>query len=227
MNVRRETSIIRNFVAEMFEDMPYAKEAGIIILLAVAGVGGFWGYRMVVARQEQAAQRVFAAALEEYERVERLENPNWSEVAEIFKLGYEEHRGSSWAPYFLAKQADALLEDGKKTEAMQVMDQVINVLSSSAAMMNAYKTKRALIMLDMTDAQMQADGLQALQELAQDSSNGNRDLAGFFLGQYYLSHNETGKARAAWQQLVAQASQEQAPQSPWADRAQEMLTLIA
>lgn len=188
--------------------------------------GGFFGYRFYTASRDQRAQKIFATAMQEYDQNAQLKNPQWDDVALLFKLGYEQNSSSKMAPYFLMKQADALLQDGKTDEVLSLIDQALGMMSSSSPLLNLYKTKRSLVLLEQGDKQLQAAGFAALQELAQDKDNIHRDMAGFYLGQYYISRGEYDEAREVLQALVEQQDYEQPPLSPWAERARTLLPSI-
>ena len=226
MDIKDITGGLWDVISSVFAEAKYVKE----VLLAVGAVallgGGFWGYRLYVASREQKAQKVFSAAMEEYDRNVQTKNPQWDDIALLFKLGYEQNSGSQMAPYFLMKQVDAMLEDGKKEEVLPIIDQAIDLMSSSSPLINLYKTKRSLILLEQGDKQLQAAGFAALQELAQDKDNLHRDYAGFHLGQYYLSRGEYDNARETWQAVVAQQDYDRPPLSPWAEKARLLLPSI-
>lgn len=68
----------------------------------------------------------------------------------------------------------------------------------------------------MENTESRKRGLEELIKLANEELNPNRDMALYYLGEYYWSQNEPQKARISWQYLqdVAQFGKSPTP-SPW------------
>ena len=131
-------------------------------------------------------------------------------------------------PYYLSFQADGLLKQGKKNEAIGVMDEMIQHMPVSSPLLPLFKTKRALIKLDSDDEAIQQEAVQELEVLAKDSDNQFQDLAQFYLGRYYWSNDQIVEAKQVWQQLVDEQRKQRLAPSPWAEEVKNVVeTIIA
>lgn len=203
----------------------YSKELAIGAIAALALGGAYYGYRWYNAGQEEVAQRMFAQNVQEYDRaVQEGKKEDWASIEAIFKLGYSQYSGSSLAPYFLVYQAQALIKQDKMQEAKEVLDKAVSSMSSSSPLQPLYAMKLALMTMD-TDAKA---GIDQLQTLANDSSNKFSDAAAYYLGEYYWTHNEGGKAKEVWQKMIETTkTDKKLGQSPWAAMAQTTLEQVA
>ncbi len=204
----------------------YIKEFAIGIILLAVAIFGFLGYRWYVVYREQAAQKVFANYLKEYDKAEQGAPSDLEHAQMLFKLGYQQQSGSRLAPYFLAFQSDTLIKQGKIDEALDVMDTMIKVLPEKAPLTALYKTKRALLLLDADDESKQKTGLDALEQLAYSKENQYNDLALFYVGRYYWVTDNLDQAKKAWQELANQQRDQRLAPSPWLDQVQEKLAQI-
>lgn len=206
---------------------PYLKYvfigSGIVLVSGIL----FFMYRWYVSYRERAAQRVFAQYVTEYRRAYQ-QGTGWGAVQDLFQLGADQQSGSYLHPYFLAFQADALLKEGKKDEALAVLDKVVASLRSNDPVAPLFKMKHALLQIDMPDAAVQQVGLQSLINLAHDETNKFRDAAQFFLGDYYWAQDNMSEAQNVWSALVqSQHDIDMVAVSPWARQAQQKLAQIA
>lgn len=195
--------------------MKYVRYAVYGLLVAFFLGLSFTVYRWYVVMRESRAQVTFANYIEEFQQAKT--DADYDTAATMFKLGYDQHSWSYLAPYFLTFQADALLKQDKKQEALAVLNEAIPQLSSSP-FENLYKTKQALIQLDLQDEQ----GLAQLTALANDKNNSNRDMALFYLGLYHWVNDSVAQAKSVWQQLIEEFP-ERTNQSPWVKQAQTRL----
>lgn len=196
------------------------------VLVALIATGGFWGYKKYVMHREQAAQKVFADCMHEYTMV-LAGNGTWENVEELSRVGYEDHKNSNLAPYFLALQADALLAQNKQEEAAKIFDTLLTSLPKKSPLYSLYATKRALINIDRGESAGAATmGLEQLKALADDTKNLQRDVALYYLGLYYWSENSIQEAQKAWQELIDMQQDQKVP-SPWAARAREKMPTAA
>lgn len=195
-----------------------------IIFVIVLG-GGLWWYNFYTMNREMAAQRTFEHCLQEYQSALR-NDALWPQVEMEFSLGYDQYAHTRLAPYFLVFKVDALLKQNKKEEAYVLMDSVLPLLSGSPLSV-FYKTKVALMLLDMSDQDHVKKGLSLLEELAYDDAHSNSDVALYYLGSYYLAHNQIDNACRVWQKLVDQyPTTGTLTSSPWASLAREKLSQI-
>ena len=98
-----------------------------IIAVCLVG-GGFWGYRYYKAQKESSAQVAFASVLQIYHEAIQGKTDVWPSVEMQSTLLHDKYKGSSIAPYLLIIKADALVGQGRLTEALNVLDSVIEHL---------------------------------------------------------------------------------------------------
>lgn len=146
----------------------------------------------------------------------------------VCKLGYERHSSTNIGPFFLGLQADALIMDNKKQEALELVSQMIDIFSSANPVANLYKTKRALLKLDSTNIAMQREARQELQVLAYDQNNKNADQAYYYLGYDHWINNNVDQAQKVWQELIIKfKTDDPKASSMWALLAEQKLQQIA
>ena len=199
----------------------------IMLGIALLGATGsmFFLYRFWVVYRERASQKVFAESVEKYNVALQSEAPNWEAIAVLFEKKYQQNTRSYLAPYLLQYKAEALLQQGRKSEAVEVMDRVIGQLQASSPLLPLLKTKRALIKLDMPDVVVNQAGLEELEALVRDTKNQFKDVALFYLGRYYWSTDRIAQAKQVWQQLVDEQRQQKLAPSPWADEVKETIAI--
>ncbi len=200
----------------------------IMVGIALLGVVGstFLMYRFWVVYRERASQKVFAESVEKYNVAFQSEAPDWEDIAVLFEKQYQQNTRSYLAPYLLQYKAEALLQQGRKSEAVEVMDRVIGQLQASSPLLPLLKTKRALIKLDIPDEVMNQAGLEELEDLVRDTKNQFKDVSLFYLGRYYWSTDRIAQAKQVWQQLVNEQRQQKLAPSPWADEVKEKLASV-
>lgn len=186
----------------------------------------YFSYRFYVQYREEKVQILFSDNLSLFNKEKNTEDQQWNTVVNAFDAGYNEAKSSYLAPYFLGYKAEALLEQDKKQEALAVYDELFEVLSSDAPLYPLYKTKQALIQLDLADEQQSKKALETLQVLSGNAQNPFRDYAQFYLGQYYWTNGQLTQAKQVWQQLVDEQMQNRISPSPWADEVKELLDTI-
>ncbi|MDP3889301.1 MAG: hypothetical protein Q8Q25_02025 [bacterium] len=211
-------------IAEKGNPLKYSKQWGIAFGIVVLLGAGFLGYRWYDVSKQQDAHKQFADSIREYD-LAMQKGKDWNSIEVLFKSGAQQQKNTTFGPFFLAFQAQALLRQGKKDEALQVMDSIIQTLPSQNPLLPLFKTKRALIRIDMADEQIKNAGIQELTELAHDTKNEQKDMALFYLGFYYWVTDNLSEAKKVWQELVEQYRDVVAP-SPWAQRAQSKLDQI-
>src|SRR5262245_58907145 len=98
-------------------------------ILALAGLlaAGWFGYSWYVRNKEQAAYKELAESIDAYIKSTgygyNLEKLVDSERA--FGVGAQKHTSSRLHPFFLAYQADALIQQGKQKDAVALFDKLI------------------------------------------------------------------------------------------------------
>ncbi len=205
----------------------YIRELLISVVLLPLLIAGFFGYRLYRTHKEQAAHRALATCIAEYEKVAKEEPQMLSRVEMLCKLGYEQHENSALAPYFLAFRANVLMQQDKKEEALAIIDKMLDGMTSASPLFTIYKTKRALMQLDMSDHITQAAGLDELRQLAQDKNNMNNDIALYYVGLYHWAKNEIEESKKVWEELVSTKIDKKESASPWVALAEEKLKQIA
>lgn len=194
------------------------------IAVLVSGAG-FVGYRWYSVSKAQEVQKVLGECLDEYHRAQ-AQAALWENVSLNFSLGYDHYNASAMAPYFLAGKADAMIMQGKKKEALDVMNALIARVTPAAPLYELYSIKRALMRIDSED---QKDlGLAELKQLASNEKNLHRDRALYYLGFYAWSHDDLVEAKKQWTTLVDLSNNrpEGTPQSPWVALVTERLEQI-
>ena len=219
--------MVRAIYGEKVKQFKYLKHIFICLGIVLSCVATFMLYRFYVMYRERASQKVFSEYVELFQK-EHAEDGEWQKITAQFQHGYDQHSGSYLAPYYLSFQADGLLKQGKKNEAIGVMDEMIQHMPVSSPILSLFKTKRALIKLDSDDEAIQQEAVQELEVLAKDSDNQFQDLAQFYLGRYYWSNDQIVEAKQVWQQLVDEQRKQRLAPSPWAEEVKNVVeTIIA
>jgi len=208
---------------ESMRDYGYAREISVGVAGALVLVAGVWGYRSYTHKKESAAQVAFAENITLYREAMQGKADIWPQVEQKSSADYEHYKHSSVAPYFLMIKADSLARQEKGAQAVEVIDTVVASLPKEAPVVSLYKTKQALMKIDMQDEASRAQGLDELRKLASDKDNKNSDVAQYYLGLYYWARNEMTEALDVWKNLVASQATEKLAASPWAGLAKEKL----
>ncbi len=238
MSLQNELKAILHIIPRLFSELweseynivrSYGKSLGIALLVIIISLCSYGGYRWYVVSLEHKAQETLAEHMQEYQRaVKAGASDEIFRMEMLFASDYMRHKKSSIAPLFLLFQADAQIQQGKDTEALDALQNTIKALPAKSPMMPLIKTKQALVQLDNHDEAIQQRGQQELIQLARDEKNQFSDMALFYLGRYYWSHDNLGEAKKAWQELIdmPRYSQPYASPSPWVDDAREALQQI-
>lgn len=226
--------LLLNTVRQWVKDL---KEDGtsliltLALLVGLAGLGLFKAKQWYVQRQEGAAQLAFSDALEEYDRVlyslkkGGLEKHGWQDAQIAFQAVQAGHKGTTYAVYAQAFEADTLAREGKFDEAIQLLETAVNQMSSKAPALYQFKTKIALLKLDAGQTDV---ALAELKALAEDNANEDGDTAAFFLGYYYWAQDKLSDARSVWSRFEKEKQPKEAQKvSPWALIAQTKLAQVA
>lgn len=196
-----------------------------LVALAVLGIGGFaavYFYSDWKVQVEQNAQIAFSSIVEEVQKASQEGPADWQHIEQEAEHAITQHSRSHLVPYFFALQAQALIEQDKKDQAMTVMETMLSKLSTSSPLYYLFQIK--LARMKFSNEATQQDGLLLLQKLADNNKNPYQDEALFYLGKFYEQQQDYEKARALWNQLIYAFSSESAlGKSPWVDQAQQQL----
>lgn len=203
----------------------YSRELIIATGMLILGFIGFYGYRTYRTYQEQAAQKVLSECIHEYEKA-IIDSSLLPNAELVFKVGYETHKSSKLAPYFLAYRADIVHKQDKKEEAFTLMNELLSIMPQSAILYTSYAIKRALMRMELADETQRKTGLEELQTIANNTNNDQRDEALYYIGLYHWSKDELAQAKLAWTDLIQLKKGDRAEQSPWAVVVQEKLAQI-
>lgn len=220
------TEWYNSFIKPQFEEVRsynYWREIsfGIVAVVLVGGI--FWGYRYFRNQKESAAQVAFVNVMQMYHEAMQGKSDAWPQLQMQSGLMYEKHKGTTIAPFLLMIQSDAMAHQAKLADAISTIDTVIEQLPKDFPVLSMYKTKRALMKMDMPDVAVQTAGLNELRALAEDKENKNNDLAQYYVGLYYWSRNDIENAVNIWKQLVMSQAHEKFAMSPWAALAKDKL----
>lgn len=196
----------------------------VLLVLFVVGFGGYKIYNWHIYRVQSFAQKAFSESMEIYKQaialeagnkdhspVDKTKNNLWDEVEVSFKLGYEQNKKSTLAPFFLAFESDAQMKLGKFEEAYNNLNEAVNNFSKNSPYFYLYSIKQAVFEIDKKDEQK---GVAALNNLVNDKNNIFKDMAAFYLGEYFWSKNNVEKAKEQYQNALAYN-----PESTWGNLA--------
>lgn len=204
-----------------------------VFILGIVGVGGYYAYSWHSNNVQKLAQKAFSESLEVYKQALSLdfakEVPEkdrqnlWAEAEIAFKTGYQQNKSSTLAPFFLAYEAQALLKQNKLDQAYEALSDGLKKIPSSSPFSYLYQVTQALIEIDKQDVQK---GVDSLEKLTKDKNNPLKDMAVFYLGEYYLSNNEIAKARLQFESLDSMKTDAK-QDSPWVTLAKARLQQLA
>ncbi len=218
--------MVINFLTRSWQQFFQARVLGAVFALGLIGAVGYYGHSYLSSSREQQAYKAFSESHDFFEQALASDDGKdkektlklWKDVALAFQTGYTQNKKSTLAPYFLAFQAEALIHQGELNQAVDVMNQMLGSLKKDSPFFGLYAAKRALMKLDMPDDAANKAGLEELLALANEEVNPHRDMALYYLGEYYWVNNEREKAHISWRYLanVAQFGKSPTP-SPWFD----------
>ncbi len=211
-------SVYMQFIDDL-EERRYGRAVIFGLLILIAGSASWGGYSMYVRHREQQASSDLMQYIKDYHQAAGAESTDWNYLANLFKMGYRQHSHSTLAPFFLLYQADALVQDNERQEALSLLDQALVALGVESPLYTTYAVKKALLVLEDNAQQ----GIADLQKLAQDKANKQRDMAQYYLGLYYWMHNDSAQAKVAWAELIDSQSAEKQERSAWALQAQQYM----
>jgi len=199
-----------------------------IITLAVViclGVMGWFGYSWYKKNGEQKAHRAFVESVQDYTTMEKSpqEESAWHDIEQALAQRAQEHKSSVLAPYFLMYQADALIKEGKREQAIEVMNNGLAKISKKLPLYYLYALKKSLVKIDSAQEIVRNEGLQELDELSANSENPLQDMALYYKGYNAFAAGDIARAQQTWVQLFAPVHKD----SLWAQLAQARLQGLA
>ena len=195
----------------------------IAALVLVLCAGAFAAYHWYSIHREEQAHKVFARSMEEFEQaVTGDDMSKWSSVEQAFAAGYKSYSSSSLAPYFLAFQAEAQVQQNKLEEARTTLANSLKHIAKSSPLYYLYATKLALMSMDAEDMSVHESGKKMLAQLADDQKNPQRDMALYYLGYCSFVAHDRENAEIAWSKLLQSGAD-----SVWAHLAQAKLEYSA
>jgi tetratricopeptide (TPR) repeat protein len=196
------------------------------------------GYLFYKSNARTAAYKDFVAALKYYDGLtiaskNKYNDPNskyflseqekWQQTEQIFSQGYQKHKGTELGSMFLAFRSEALSHLGKSSEAIATLSDAINQMPSDEVK-DYYKVKLSLIKIDNNDQQ----GLESLQQLADNEKSVANDLALYHIGNYYWNQKKFADAKNYWQRLLIKTGGTKVGQaSPFIQEVKEKLNLFS
>lgn len=220
------------------DGLKYKKQV-LIGLVAIIGFSGLLtGYLFYKNSANAAAYKDFVSALKYYDGIvmtakERFNDPNakyftteqdkWVQTESIFSQGYNKHKGSKLGSMFLAFRAEAILNLGRKDEALSLFNEAVSQMPNNDVQ-DYYRIKIALIKMDKNDD----SGLAELQKIAENEKSIANDLALYQIGAYYWDQKKFTEAKNYWQRLLVKTGGAQIGQaSPFAQEVKEKLSLFS
>ncbi len=197
--------------------------AGVVVGVAIGG-GVYW--HLSRTKHQELAQATLSEVLNETIRAQQNAEL-WPEIEVAARTGYQQYSSTSLAPYFLAVQADALIQQNKHADALSLMREALNSLSERSPLYFLYATKQARIMLDSEDENTQTQGLEKLISISKNNNNLQKDETLYYLGSYYMNRADNEKALKAFNEIVEMTKNQTDYPSPWTRLAQEAVRELA
>ncbi len=218
---------LQNPLTEWFERLgdqvvKYKNVVIVVLVAAIAGGAGFVGYRYYRSNVQVAAHKDFMQALRYFDAPVKKEadvsadqlyfasaEEKWQKVAQVFKDGYNNNKSSDLAPMFQSFWAEALIKQGKLSEAIDELKGALNTMVSDD-LKQLYSVKLSLMQLDSKNEQESNEGLERLKQIAYNTQNASHGLALYHLGMHAWTNKKFGEAKSYWQQFVVKFSDERA-----------------
>jgi predicted negative regulator of RcsB-dependent stress response len=197
-------------------------------VIAAVLIGGYYYVRVYRVEQDARAHATLTEVLAEVTRAATKPDA-WQDVEIAARTAYRQHTSSDIAPYFLAIEADALIEQGKLVEGTELLKKAVSSMPAKAPLTDLYALKLARLELSAQEESARKDGIAALEKLAANDKSLVHDEAMFRLGKAYAQELRADDAKKTFEQLVAtyKESKEPAAQSVWAGLAQEQIDRLA
>lgn len=158
-------------------------------------------------------------------KVFNSEQEKWETIATSAQRSYLSTKGASIAPFFLAIQAEALNNLGKRDEAIMVLESAVQSMANNE-LKEGYKVKLALYKLDSGNEAMVQNGLQMLQSIAGQDTHFLNDYVLYQLGEYFWTNQKFDQVKNYWKMLVLKFGPSVQTPSRWAMMVKDRLSLI-
>ena len=158
-----------------------------------------------------------------FDRVEfRTREEKWVKVEKVFKDGFKKNNSSGLASSFLAFQSTALLYQGRRSSAINVLSDAID-LCPSKEISDYYRVKLALLKIDDGDRE---NGFKELKLLAANDKSVAHDWVLYEIGSYFWYENKFEEVKNYWGQLeIKYGKSKEKPSGFWI-KAKKRLKLI-
>lgn len=215
---------IKNFLSDK-----YNRLFSLVFALILFGFLVFTGYKCYYRSIQRSAQKDFSQAMQTYNEAVNGQTKKeniWDEVEFAFKTGYEHNKSSSFAPFFLAYQSEALLKLNNKEESYKVLTQAVEAMQSKSPFSYFYQVKQALMEIDLNQ---EDKGVKHLETLADDTNNIFADLANFYLAEYYWSKDDISNSKKYFSlaSKLAAENKDSKTNAPWVQYSQERLEQLS
>lgn len=217
----------------------YVKEFTIGVTLLVVLAGGYFLNSWYTKRREEKAFDAFSELIVSMQQAEQSVyslNPvkdkekiyqAYNDVIILLDALYQEHMGSYLAPYFLAIKSEIMYKQNHDyNESIQLLDQALAGMDKKSSIGSLFYMKRIKMGLDSDDAQVKQEALKNLEQLANDTESTLQQEAQYFLGLYYMAHDDIAKAQEILKKLVDSNDDSALIKSLWVKLAQEKLGLV-
>lgn|SRR3990167_342764 len=173
----------------------------IALIIFLVCAGGYYLYSWNFNSQQLQAQKAFLDGISVYNRASESakseeSKDSWEEVDLVFKSSHQKNSGSTIAPFFKAYESIAQEELGDIEGAKENWQQITKTLKSGK-IADLYKIKLALMNINSGNE----DGILQLEAEA-NSSNAFKDMANFYLGEYYLSKSDFKEAKQYFEKSI-------------------------
>lgn len=179
----------------------FFKNTATVLIISGLLVGSFYSFRFYSFKKESSAHQILQECVNEFENAKNG-SASWHDVELAFDAGYNNNSGSKLAPFFLTFKAEALSEQGKLQDAIEVMSLAVKGMSEKDDLYGTYRAKLALMQLDSPQENVKKEGLEGLNLLAEKDNSGSV-AALYYLGLYYFDKNDIENAKKYWQKLVS------------------------
>jgi predicted negative regulator of RcsB-dependent stress response len=205
----------------------------IIVFIGVLAISGYFLHGWYSARVQSSAQLAFSESLDVFNQslmkdltaVEKKDN-DWDESDLAFKTAYDHNKHAKISPFYLVYQAQSLAREGDVERAVEHLDRAISDFSRDVHFLNLFKITKNLILFNGSLEQKQ-NALDQMKALSDDKDNPLRDMALYYLGEYYYAENDIVSAKDAFQRgLELEFKNELGIESPWVNLCKEKIALL-
>jgi predicted negative regulator of RcsB-dependent stress response len=196
----------------------YLKAILVIFVVFLLFFGLYFGRKQWISWRDQAAQKSLAKMSKRLKKYQdgTLDTSGIIELHAKIAAEKEQFSQATIAPYFLALQAQVFVQEGKLDQAAETLKSAI-AMTENVIIKSQLETARALILLDEAPEQ----GIVVLQDLIAHEENPLRDVAQFYLGRYYWTHDNVELALVIWKDFLQEQAGHGVSQSPFRPEAEQ------